>query len=55
LTGTHPQFGVVSLRELLSTWVVHDLTHVTQIVRVMAKRYNEDVGPWKEYLSILDN
>ncbi|MEH7345113.1 DinB family protein [Bacillus sp. JJ1532] len=53
LTGSHPEFGAVKLRELLSTWVVHDLTHISQIVRVMAKRYREDVGPWKEYLSIL--
>ncbi|MBS4207369.1 DinB family protein [Bacillus sp. FJAT-50079] len=53
LTGLHPDFGTVKLRELLSTWVVHDLTHITQIGRVLAKRYSEDVGPWKEYLSIL--
>jgi len=53
LTGLHPEFGVVKLRELLSTWVVHDLTHLTQIVRVMAERYREDVGPWQEYLGVL--
>ncbi|MBM7572734.1 DinB family protein [Aquibacillus albus] len=53
--GTHPVFGAVKLRELLSTWVVHDLTHIAQIVRVMAKRYSSDVGPWKEYLSILND
>jgi hypothetical protein len=53
LTGSHPAFGVVKLRELLSTWVVHDLTHIAQIVRVMAERYRADVGPWKEYLGIL--
>lgn len=53
LTGIHPEFGIVKLRELLSTWVVHDLTHISQIVRVMSKTYREDVGPWKEYLSIL--
>lgn len=53
LTGIHPAFGVVKARELLSTWVVHDLTHIAQIVRVMAERYRTDVGPWKEYLSIL--
>lgn len=53
LTGSHPAFGVVKLRELISTWVVHDLTHISQIVRVMAERYREDVGPWKEYLGIL--
>ncbi|WP_124726746.1 DinB family protein [Staphylospora marina] len=52
-TGTHPAFGTVRLRELLATWMVHDLTHLSQILRVMAKRYREDVGPWIEYLSIL--
>ncbi|WP_316568270.1 DinB family protein [Neobacillus sp. YIM B06451] len=52
-TGFHPAFGTVKIRELVSTWVVHDLTHISQIVRVMAKRYKEDVGPWKEYLGIL--
>jgi hypothetical protein len=53
LTGSHPALGVVKLRELISTWVVHDLTHIAQIVRVMAVRYGADVGPWKEYLGIL--
>lgn len=53
LTGVHPAFGEVKLRELVSTWVVHDLTHMAQIVRVMAKRYGSDVGPWIEYLGIL--
>jgi len=51
--GSHPAFGVVKVRELLSTWVVHDLTHIAQIVRVMAERYRADVGPWTEYLGIL--
>ncbi|TQK45748.1 DinB family protein [Brevibacillus sp. AG162] len=54
LTGLHPAFGVVKVRELLSTWVVHDLTHTAQIVRVLAKRYTADVGPWSEYLGILN-
>jgi hypothetical protein len=54
-TGIHPEFGAVKVRELLSTWVVHDLSHISQIVRVMAERYREDVGPWKEYLGILKN
>jgi len=53
LTGVHPAFGVVKVRELISTWVVHDVTHMAQIVRVMAKRYQTDVGPWREYLGIL--
>jgi hypothetical protein len=52
-TGFHPAFGVVRVRELLSTWTVHDFTHIAQIVRVLARRYSEDVGPWKEYLGIL--
>lgn len=52
-TGIHPAFGVVKARELISTWVVHDLTHMAQIVRVMAKRYSTDVGPWTAYLGIL--
>ncbi|MGM0836584.1 MAG: DinB family protein [Bacillota bacterium] len=55
LRGIHPEFGEVKMRELLSTWVVHDLTHINQIVRVMAKRYQTDVGPWEAYLSILKN
>ena len=52
-TGRHPEFGVVTLGEHLSTWVVHDLTHVSQIVRVMAKQYDAAVGPWRAYLSVL--
>ncbi|TMV49678.1 DinB family protein [Paenibacillus mesophilus] len=54
LTGSHPAFGTVKARELLSTWVVHDLTHMAQIVRVMAERYRADVGPWKQYLGLLN-
>jgi hypothetical protein len=52
-TGMHPAFGRVSARELISTWVVHDLTHISQIVRVFSNRYREDVGPWEEYLGVL--
>ena len=51
--GMHPQLGEVTLGQLLSTWVVHDMDHVTQIARTMAKRYSEAVGPWIEYLSVL--
>ena len=51
--GRHPELGVVTLGQLLSTWVVHDLGHIQQIVRVMAKQYNDQVGPWSAYLSIL--
>jgi uncharacterized damage-inducible protein DinB len=51
--GTHPEFGPVTARQLLATWAVHDLGHIAQIARVMAKRYSDDVGPWKAYLRIL--
>lgn len=54
LKGVHPEFGEVTLRELIATWVVHDLTHIRQIVTVMAKRYDVAVGPWRAYLSILN-
>lgn len=51
--GRHPEFGPVTLRQHLATWVAHDLSHLAQIARVMAMRYGEDVGPWKAYLSVL--
>ena len=53
LKGIHPELGFVNLEQLLSTWVVHDLTHIRQISTVLAKKYAENVGVWKEYLSIL--
>jgi len=53
LSGTHPAFGRVTLRQLLATWVAHDLSHIAQIARVMSRQYREEVGPWKEYLPIL--
>ncbi len=53
LPGFHPALGAVELRQLLATWAVHDLNHLGQISRVMAKRYAEAVGPWRAYLSIL--
>ncbi len=51
--GLHPVLGEVTLRNLLSTWVVHDLTHLAQITRVMAKQYKEEMGPWPEFFRIL--
>lgn len=54
LTGEHPAFGDVTLQQLLATWVAHDLGHIAQIARVMAKQYREAVGPWREYLPVLD-
>lgn len=51
--GIHPKFGEVTLKQLLSTWTVHDLNHQAQISRVMAKQYKEETGPWVEYLPVL--
>ena len=51
--GIHPELGIANLKGLLSTWVVHDLGHIAQISRVMAKQYSTEVGPWKAYLGIL--
>jgi len=54
LEGEHPAFGRVTLRQLFATWVAHDLGHVAQTARVMAKQYREAVGPWRAYLPVLD-
>jgi hypothetical protein len=53
LQGRHPALGAVTLGQLIATWVVHDLNHVAQAVRVMAKQYRDEVGPWTEFLGIL--
>jgi hypothetical protein len=52
--GEHPEFGRVTLGQLLATWVAHDLSHLAQIARVMAKQQREAVGPWRAYLPIMD-
>jgi len=54
LEGEHPTFGAVTLRQLLSTWTAHDLGHVAQISRVMAKQYRDAVGPWRAFLPVMD-
>jgi hypothetical protein len=53
MRGTHPEFGAVTLSNLLATWVVHDLGHIAQVVKTMSSAYGEAVGPWRAYLSIL--
>jgi hypothetical protein len=53
LPGDHPGLGPVTLRQLLAAWVVHDLGHIAQAARVMAKQYRADVGPWVAYLPVL--
>lgn len=54
LEGEHPEFGAVTLRQLLATWVAHDLGHIAQAARVMARQYKTAVGPWRAYLPVLD-
>ena len=51
--GRHPELGVVTLRQLLATWVAHDLDHVVQISRALARQYADEVGPWRAYLRII--
>jgi DinB family protein len=51
--GRHPELGVVTLRQLLATWVAHDLDHVVQISRVLARQYSDQVGPWRAYLRVI--
>ena len=52
--GRHPELGMVTMKQLLATWVVHDLGHIRQVARVMAKQYRDAVGPWKTYLPVLE-
>jgi hypothetical protein len=51
--GTHPTFGAVTARQLLATWTAHDLAHILQISRIMAKRLKPEVGPWAQFLSVM--
>lgn len=53
LQGTHPTLGSVTARQLLATWTAHDLAHLVQVNRVMAKRYKRDVGPFAQFLSVM--
>ena len=53
LPGQHPSLGAVTLRQLLAAWVVHDLGHIAQVARVMAKQYRDEVGPWVPFLPVL--
>jgi len=53
LCGAHPELGTVTLSELLAAWTVHDLGHIAQIARVMAKQYRNEIGPWPQYLPIV--
>jgi uncharacterized damage-inducible protein DinB len=52
--GMHPSLGSVTLEQLLATWVTHDMTHMAQISRVIAKQFTAEVGPWREYIGVLN-
>lgn len=52
-TGRHPEFGIVTMRQHLATWLAHDLGHIAQVVRSMGRQYTDEVGPWRQYLSML--
>jgi hypothetical protein len=53
--GLHPELGRVTLGQLLATWVAHDLDHIVQVARVMGRQYTRDVGPWSQYLRIIES
>ena len=53
--GRHPAFGTVTMAQLLATWAAHDLTHMTQILRVLTRQYRDQVGPWRQYLRLLQD
>jgi hypothetical protein len=53
LPGVHPELGDVTMRQLIATWVVHDLGHIAQVTRIMANEYRDEVGPWRAYISII--
>jgi len=53
LPGIHPTLGRVTLRQLIAAWVVHDLGHLAQVARVMAKQLRQEVGPWEAFLPVL--
>jgi hypothetical protein len=53
MTGTHPELGPVTLRQLLATWVVHDLGHIAQLMRILAYEYRGEIGPWRQFVTIV--
>lgn len=53
MSGTHPEFGRVTLGQLLSTWAAHDLHHLAQVCKCLARHHSQEVGPWRAYLGIL--
>ncbi|TBN02445.1 DinB family protein [Hyunsoonleella flava] len=52
--GIHPDLGIVTLKQLIATWTIHDLAHLNQLSRAIVKYFSEDVGPWKKYTRLLN-
>ncbi|WP_456440420.1 DinB family protein [Psychroserpens sp.] len=52
--GIHPDLKTVTLRELIAAWTAHDMIHLNQVSRVIVKHYAEDIGPWKNYVRLLN-
>ena len=52
--GTHPALGTVTAAQLIATWAVHDLNHIHQIAKCMARQYRDQIGPWREYITFID-
>jgi hypothetical protein len=53
LPGRHPSLGVVNMAQLIASWVAHDLAHLDQIARTLARQYAADVGPWRDFMRVL--
>jgi len=53
LAGRHPSLGVVNMAQLIASWVAHDLAHLDQIARTLARQYTADVGPWRDFMKVL--
>lgn len=54
-TAIHPSLGTINLKNMLAAWVIHDLGHIAQVSRVMAKQYKNEIGPWTQYLTIVNH
>lgn len=54
LTGEHPEFGTVTMEQLLACWATHDMAHVAQLSRLLTRSFGRHVGPWKKYFSLLN-
>jgi DinB family protein len=54
LTGEHPEFGPVTMAELLACWATHDMAHIAQLSRLLMRSFGRHVGPWRKSFSLLN-